>query len=206
MITRSLISQMIAGAALSLALPSVCDAQEQGVFVNLKPLPYDILARERGGFIVANGIEFGFSATLQTAVNGSVVMTTQLALQDNNSVTSQTSINTNLNTGGGGPVTVTPVSGGAQLSSATGLDLSGVQGNGVVIKSSSGVTAVVNNSTANQLQNVVVNTANNQTVTQSTNLTLTLPGYTTTMNQFQGAQIASSLTNALQAAQLYRAH
>jgi hypothetical protein len=179
-------------------------------FADAKPVSVETLQSERAGFFTAGGQEFSFAATLETAVNGAVALTTTLQLQDNGSVQQQTVINPNLSaalsvtsvSSNGAPTTVIPVNGGAQLSAVTGLDLSGVQGAGIVIKSASGITAILNTIGSNQLQNLVINTANNQTITQNTAVTLTLPG----LGASDAGGIMSGLGFALQAARLSAAH
>jgi len=172
-----------------------------GPFEGVGPVGPATLDSERAGFFTAAGVEFGFAATLQTMVDGQVALTTTLTLQDNGSVDQQTNVNPNLeaalNAGApAGGTTVTSVNGGQQLSAATGLDLSGVQGAGIVIKSNTGITAVLNNIGANQFQNVVVNTANSQTITQNTAITVSLPAFSAAQAGTQ--QIMNGLSNTLQ--------
>jgi hypothetical protein len=186
----------VAALVASFAAVSPCIA---GPFEGAAPVGPATLESERAGFFSAAGVEFGFAATLQTMVDGQVALTTTLTLQDNGSVDQQTNVNPNLeaalNAGAPG-TTVTAVNGGQQLSAAPGLDLSGVQGAGIVIKSDSGITAVLNNIGANQFQNVVVNTANSQAISQNTAITVSLPAFSAAQAGTQ--QIMNGLSNTLQ--------
>ena len=188
-----LIALLVSATLATLAFVGPCAAAADP-FADVAPVSTDTLQSERAGFFTADGLEFGFAATLETTVNGQVALVTTLTLQDNGSVTRDTSVNSNLTTGQG--QTVIPVSDAAELSAATGLNLSGVQGTGVVIKSSSGVTAVINNVAANQLQNLVINTANGQMIMQNTTVTITLPAFNP--GQFQAGQLLSGLASSLE--------
>jgi hypothetical protein len=191
--------RLAAVAALVAGFAAACPCIA-GPFEGAAPVGTATLESERAGFFTAAGVEFGFAATLQTMVDGQVALTTTLTLQDNGSVDQQTNVNPNLeaalNAGAPGSTTVTSVNGGQQLSAVTGLDLSGVQGAGIVIKSNSGITAVLNNIGANQFQNVVVNTANSQTITQNTAITVSLPAFSAAQAGTQ--QIMNGLSNTLQ--------
>ena len=190
--------RLAAVATLVASFAAVCPCIA-GPFEGAAPVGPATLESERAGFFSAAGVEFGFAATLQTMVDGQVALTTTLTLQDNGSVDQQTNVNPNLeaalNAGAPG-TTVTAVNGGQQLSAATGLDLSGVQGAGIVIKSDSGITAVLNNIGANQFQNVVVNTANSQAISQNTAITVSLPAFSAAQAGTQ--QIMNGLSNTLQ--------
>ena len=190
--------RLAAVATLVASFAAVCPCIA-GPFEGAAPVGPATLESERAGFFTAAGVEFGFAATLQTMVDGQVALTTTLTLQDNGSVDQQTNVNPNLeaalNAGAPG-TTVTAVNGGQQLSAATGLDLSGVQGAGIVIKSDSGITAVLNNIGANQFQNVVVNTANSQAISQNTAITVSLPAFSAAQAGTQ--QIMNGLSNTLQ--------
>src|SRR5271154_1139388 len=85
-------------------------------FAGVAPVSTDTLKSERAGFFTVGGLELGFTANVQTTVNGVLALTSTLTLQDNGSVASQTTVNPNL---GGNVVTV---NGGAQLSAVTGLN------------------------------------------------------------------------------------
>jgi hypothetical protein len=180
-------------ASCAFAVPSFA----ADLFADASPVPAETLQSERAGFFVADGLELGFAATLETTINGQLALVTSLTLQDDGSVTTQTTVNPNLSSALGGS-TVVPVDGGTQLSAVTGLDLGGVRGSGVVVKSASGITAVLDNLGTNQLQNLVINTANNQAITQTTAVTLTLPGFSSNIGQFQASQVMAGLDGALQ--------
>ena len=175
------------------ATPNAANAQD--AFGDAAPVSREVLTGERGGFYTTNGIEFGFAAILQTALNGQVLLTSTLTLQDNGSVTTQTNVSADSNASGN--VQVIPVTGGAQFTAASGINLSGVQGSGVVIKSASGITAFVNNFSGDQLQNIVLNTANNQIITQNTAITLTLPA-TGSLAQSPLGQLTRTMSEAVQ--------
>jgi hypothetical protein len=198
--SRRLRLTLLFAGALSVSAGLAAPSFAADPFGGVAPVPAETLQSERAGFFTAGGLEFGFAAKLETTINGALALTTTLALQDNGSVTSQTTVNPNLSAALGGS-TVTTVSGGNQLSAATGLDLDGVKGSGVVVTSNSGVTAVINNIGTNQLQNLVINTASNQAIAQTTAITLTLPGLST-IGQFQAAQVMSGLDTALQFSRL----
>jgi hypothetical protein len=195
-VSRRLRLSLLFAGALSMSGALAVPSFAADPFADVAPVPVETLQSERAGFFTAGGLEFGFAAKLETTINGALALTTSLALLDDGSVSSVTTVNPNLSAALGGS-TVTPVTGGSQLSAVTGLDLSGVQGSGVVVKSASGITAAINNVGTNQLQNLVINTASNQAIAQTTALTLTLPGLST-IGQFQAAQVMSNLDSALQ--------
>ncbi|MGH3428218.1 MAG: hypothetical protein ACRDQZ_11750, partial [Mycobacteriales bacterium] len=170
------------------------------------PMSNETLQSERAGFFDAGGQEFGFAATLATTVNGQLALITTLTLQDDGTVTKDTVVNSEIINGDnlpGGPSIVIPVNGAQQLADAlsgTNVDLNGLSATGLVIKSNSGVTAVLDNVTANQLQNLVINTANGQNIVQNTSVTLTLP--VTELSGLGLSQVMNGITNALQVSQL----
>jgi hypothetical protein len=176
---------LVATVLANLALVGPCLAADP--FADVAPVSTETLQSERAGFFTADGLQFGFAAVMQTTVDGQLVLTSTVTLEDNGSVSRQTTI-----TPGG--LTVIPVNDAQQLSEQTGLSLAGVNGSGVVIKSSSGVTAVVDNVASNQLQNLVINTASGQMITQNTAVTVNLPGVSSA--QLQTSQLMSSLLNA----------
>lgn len=138
------------------------------------------LARVRGGYFSANGITFGFGATVSTYVDGSFALESRLTVTDAGVLQSQTA-GTGANLMAFDPAT------------AQAAGLAGLVGQGVVVGGDGGVSTVVQNLTGNQILNVVLNGANNRTITQNTAVTLTLPQF----NQLQQATAAQQLSASL---------
>jgi hypothetical protein len=195
---------MLSTAALVAALMSCgsCWAAE-GPFDGASPVSAATLQAERGGF-TADGQTFGFTATLETLVNGQVALTTTLTLLDDGSVANQSAVNASIVQGGAGPSVAIPVNDAATLAAAlsgSGVNTNGLSAtSGLVIKSDTGVTALLNNVGPNQLQNLVINTASGQNIVQNTALTITLPP--ASIAGAQASTIMNAITNAFQFAQL----
>lgn len=171
-------------------------------FGGAAPVAAETLQSERGGF-TADGVTFGFGAVLQTLVNGQVALTTTLTLLDSGAVSKQVVVNDALLAndtpgGGAGVPTVIPVNSAASIAAAlagTNINETGLSGTGLVIKSDTGVTAVLDSVTPNQLQNLVINTASGQNIAQSTAITLSLPA--DELAGFQASTLMNGLNNAL---------
>jgi hypothetical protein len=183
-----------------------CQAAEDP-FGGAPPVSAGALQAERAGF-TADGLTFGFSATLETLINGQVALTTTLTLLDDGSVAKQTTVDSQLlagnsGAGGGGPSIDIPVNNAATLAAAlsgSGVSANGLSGTGLVIKSNTGVTALLDNVGPNQLQNIVINTANGQNIVQNTALTITLPA--ASIAGMQAGTIMNAITSGFQFAQL----
>jgi hypothetical protein len=197
---------LLLGVLVPLFVAGACAAADEP-FGGAAPVSADTLETERAGYFSADGQEFSFSATLTTLVNGQVALVTTLNLQDNGSVSVQTVVNTEVlkdadlpkNSG----AVVIPVDSAASLAAAlsgTNVDLNGLSATGLVVKSNSGVTAILDNVGGNQLQNLVINTANGQNIVQNTSITLTLPAGR--LAGAQASQLMNSLDQALSFAQL----
>jgi hypothetical protein len=161
-------------------------------FGGAAPVSADALQSERAGF-TANGETFGFTAALETLVNGQLALVTTLTLLDDGSVTKQSTAGSN----------GIPVSNAATLAAAlsgTGVNVNGLSATGVVIKSSTGVTAVLDSVEGNQLQNLVINTASKQNIVQNTTLTITLPA--AEMSGMQTSTLMNAITGGFQSAQI----
>jgi hypothetical protein len=161
-------------------------------FGGVAPVSAEALQSERAGF-TADGTTFGFGATLETLVNGQVALVTTLTLLDDGSVAKQVAA------GVGG----IPVNSAATLAAAlsgTGVNVNGLSPTGVVIKGATGVTAVLDNVQANQLQNLVINTASGQNIVQNTTLTITLPA--AEIAGVQTSSLMNAITSGFQSAQI----
>ena len=201
------LSVLFATVALSTTVFEPASRAADDPFGGAAPVSNATLQASRGGF-TADGLTFGFGATLQTLVNGQVALTTTLTLLNNGAVTQNTTVNQNILANdspgaGGGGSTVIPVNGAASLAAAlagTGVDVGGLSANGVVIKSDTGVTAVLDDVTPNQLENLVINTADGQRIVQNTTITISLPA--AEMAGMQASGMMNSLANAVQTAQI----
>jgi hypothetical protein len=201
---------LLASVLAPLALFAGAAHAEDDPFGGAAPMNAETLQSERAGFFTADGQEFGFTATLTTLIDGQLALVTTLTLQDNGTVTQETSVNSAVLKGNNLPAgrsVVIPVNNAQSLANAlagTNVDLNGLSATGVVIKSNSGVTAVLDNVTPNQLQNLVINTANGQNIVQNTAITLTLPA--ASLSGMQASGLMNSLSNALEFAQIGGIH
>ena len=126
----------------------------------------------RGGYLVADGIQFNFGALLSTTVNGQVALQTQVNFTPAGPQVSQTL----------GP---NAVQGGSVANGAiTGLNLQGLNPQNMTLLNN-GATALIQKITNGAVQNIVINAANNQNIQQSTQLQLTLPNFAQTEQAFQ---------------------
>jgi hypothetical protein len=182
---------MLAGAAVVagwfMAGPAL--SAELSVFDGAQPVSLRALQGERAGFLTVDGIPLSFGAILQTTVNGQVALVTTLSV-DSDGATKETWVNPTL------------VNTPQQISAATGGKILGVPGVGVVVSDPSGYTAILSNVSAGQLQSFVINTASNRTINQSTTITLTLPGFGSTMNQMRASAVMNGLSDALEFARI----
>jgi hypothetical protein len=134
-------------------------------------IPDSELDDMRGGFIVG-GLQFNFSAVMQTTVNGQLAFETQVNWTPNGEQITQTL----------GPNATLGASAGN--TSIKGLNLQGLTPNQIATLNN-GATEVVQNVTGGVVQNIVLNTASSQAISQSTQLNLSLPGFAQMQQMFQ---------------------
>ncbi len=140
------------------------------------------LGSVRGGYLSANGLNFGFGASVSTYVDGALALQSRLTVTDAGVLQSQTA--------GGAPNTTAfdPT-----LSNALG----GLTGQGVTVAGGGGASTIVHSLTGDQILNVVLNSANNRTITQNTAVTLTLPAFNQLQQTTAAQQLNASLLNAV---------
>lgn len=126
----------------------------------------------RGGYIVADGLQFNFGALLTTTVNGQLALQTQVTFTPGGPQVSQTV----------GPNTVQAAS--ATTGTITGLNLQGFNPKDVTLLNN-GATALIQKVIGGTVQNIVINAASNQNIQQTTQLQLQLPGFAQTEQLFQ---------------------
>jgi hypothetical protein len=144
----------------------------------------DELSEVRAGWD-AGGIEIGlFTAAMHTYVDGSLVLTSQLTLNDHGATTSS-----QLGTG----ANVVPLADAGSL----GLNLGDVQGQGVVVLGNGGATAVVQTLNNSQIRNLVINTAQGRNITQDTALNFVIPNLTLLQQGMALDQLKASLDQAV---------
>jgi hypothetical protein len=151
------------------------------------------LADVRGGW-EAGGIEVGlFTAAMHTYVDGSLVLTSQLTLNDHGATTnSELGVGTN----------VVPLGDAASL----GLNIGDVQGQGVVVLGNGGATAVVQTLNNSQIRNLVVNTAQGRNITQDTSLNFVIPNLPQLQQGVALDQLKASLDQAIGAGLIAASH
>ncbi len=195
------------GAAAAIALAAVAAlpgpsraaaiTEPADPFAGVAPASEAELGQERGGFITAAGLTFDIGASVETTVNGTLALVSNISLTAAGQVQQTTWINPNL-------ANATPIDAhnAAQLA-ADGIDLGGLANvTGVEIKQDSGLTAVLANLAPGALNNLVINTASGQTISQTTNITLTLPGFAVKQAQAAQATLFSQLAAMQAVAQL----
>ena len=136
------------------------------------PIPDSELDDMRGGFLVADGLQFNFGALMSTTVNGQLAFQTQVTFTPTGPQVTQTV----------GPNAVL----GSAVATGTinGLNLQGFNPKDVALLNN-GATALVQKITGGAVQNIVLNAADNQNIQQSTQLQLQLPGFAQTQQMFQ---------------------
>ncbi len=142
------------------------------------------LERVRGGYLSANGITFGFGASVSTYVDGSLALQTRLTATDDGLLQSQVA--------GAAPGAIP-----FDAAAAQAAGLAGLIGQGVVLGGQGGATTIVHNLTGDQILNVVVNGASNRTITQNTAVTLTLPAFNQLQQSAAAQQLNASLLSAV---------
>jgi hypothetical protein len=173
-----------ATAALIAALPAL----------SMEPLSLNELDEVRAGFRVG-GIDVGYiGMQLHTSIDGMPVMTST-ATWDDNGVAFTQQLHDVAN--------IVPIDQASQL----GLDISNIEGNGVVVRGvGGGATAVIQTLNASQVRNLVVNTANNRTVLQDTQLTFVIPNLPDLQQSMQLDRIRAGLDAALTAGMISAIH
>lgn len=136
------------------------------------PVPDSELADMRGGFLVADGVQFNFGALMSTQVNGQLAFQTQVTFTPAGPQVAQTV----------GPNTVQGTT--ASNGTINGLNLQGFNPKDVALLNN-GATALIQKVVGGSVQNIVINAANNQNIQQSTQLQLKLPGFAQTAQLFQ---------------------
>ena len=150
----------------------------------LAPMSDGELSASRGGFLMADGIEFDFAANVQTLVNGQLALQTTVQYAPSGAAVQQT-----LGLG----ANVTPIS-PSQLAALFGAGI-GNAASGVQISEPTGSIEVGANVSGNQVQNLVVNSASNQSISQNTAVALTIYNFPTWQQQLAVHAIANQLAN-----------
>jgi len=130
------------------------------------------LEQMRGGFLLADGMQFNFGALMATTVNGQLAFQTQVTFTPSGPQVAQTV----------GPNVVQGAS--AVNGTITGLNLQGYNPKDVALLNN-GATALIQKVTGGSVQNIVINAANGQNIKQSTQLQLQLPNFAQTAQLFQ---------------------
>lgn len=176
---------LLATAVWSLAAaPALADP-----WAGVEVLDDAAMADMRGGFVLPNGVEVNFAATVNTYANDVLALQTQLTLSDSGFLMEQ-----RVGTLG------VPLSDLTEAQRAE-LGLVGLGQSGVVIVDSSGVTALVQNVSATGLHNIVFNTGNGRDLRQEIDITVTLPGFLETQrlinDEIVGIRIGADLDSWL---------
>jgi len=150
------------------------------------PVPDSELAEMRGGYLVADGIQFNFGALLTTTVDGQLAFQTQVTYTPGGPQIAQTV--------GPNAVRGASVSGGT----ITGLNLQGFDRKDITLLNN-GATALIQKVTGGGLQNIVINAADNQNIKQSTQMQLTLPDFAKTSQLMQQNLAMTNLMRNAQA-------
>jgi hypothetical protein len=135
------------------------------------PVPDSELAEMRGGFIVADGVQFDFGAKLTATVNGQLAFQTQVTFTPSGPHITET-LGQNVVQGTSVPGTI------------KGLGQQGFSPQDIALMNQ-GATALIQKVTGGSVQNIVINTANNQNIQQSTQLQLNLPSFAQAQQLFQ---------------------
>jgi hypothetical protein len=80
---------------------------------------------------------------------------------------------------------------------AAGINLGGLQGNGLVVPGEGGATAILHSVSTNALTNTVINTASNVDVQLHTEINLVMPGLENLQSEIAEAALTSSLHDAI---------
>jgi hypothetical protein len=136
------------------------------------PVPDSELAEMRGGFIVADGIQFNFGAQLTATVNGQLAFQTQVTYTPNGPQVAQTV--------GANAVRASSTSTGT----ITGLNLQGFSPSQIALLNH-GATALIQKVSGGSVQNIVINAASNQKILQTTQLQMSVANLPQVEQMFQ---------------------
>jgi hypothetical protein len=126
----------------------------------------------RGGFIVADGIQFNFGALMTTMVNGQLAFQTQVTYTPNGPQVAQTV--------GANAVRASSTSTGT----ITGLNLQGFSPSQIALLNH-GATALIQKVSGGSVQNIVINAASNQKILQTTQLQMSVANLPQVEQMFQ---------------------
>jgi hypothetical protein len=164
---------------LSLAALTATAAEPAG-----SPLSDEELAGHRAGFFVLDGQQLNFSASVNSYLDGDLVLQSQLTWTD------------------GGPVVEHAQAASAALPpdvlaslSAGGLDIKALTADAGVFVSSDGQTAFVHRAEDGQLAGVLLNTGDDRVLRQDINVNLGLPGFEATQAGMREVLTARALAD-----------
>jgi len=146
----------------------------------------DDLRAMRGGLEIA-GMSIQFGATINTLVNGTLAAQTVLTLNDDGSMTRQTSV---LNAS-----VVTPIS-GTELANLTNgkIDPSALKGaQGVALNDVPGLTAALSDITLQHADNIVINNTPGVDIQQLVNMQLTIQNFGQIDSALKAAALAGRI-------------
>ena len=136
-----------------------------------------VLADQRGGFLVADGIAFNFAAKMQTFIDGQLALETTMTWTPAGKQIEQTAYGDLVLTQVSNIQSMLSEANRSMLSSGAGLYVGG-----------DGQTVLLQQAVNGGLQNVLLNTADGQTIRQDLALNITLPdaaNFAATMSQSQ---------------------
>ncbi len=147
------------------------------------------MADIRGGFVLPNGVEVNFAATVSTYSNDALALRTDLVLNDAGYSMQQHA----------GELGI-PLQDLTEAQRAE-YGLVGIGDSGVVIVDSTGITALVQNVSGSGLHNIVFNTGDGRALRQEIDVTITLPGFLDTQraigDEIVGIRIGGDLDSWL---------
>lgn len=173
--------------AILAALSAPTAAAGQDAFSPTHALAAEELDRNRGGFIVVDGMTIGFGAVVRTFVDGELALQTTLTLGPNGAEVTRTL---------GTAAAMTDPSEIARVMSSFGLNVRPDQ----VFVSPDGATAAVHRVDAAQLANLLLNTGDGRTVRQEMDITVALPGFEAQQAGIRAATTAARLNDDVTAA------
>ena len=156
----SLIAQLAMTTALVL-LPMQGRADDWSQF---EATDESVLADQRGGFLVADGIAFNFAAKMQTFIDGQLALETTMTWTPEGKQVEQTAYGDLVLTQVSNIQSMLSESNRSMLSSGAGLYVGG-----------DGQTVLMQQAVNGGLQNILLNTANGQSIRQDLALNITLP-------------------------------
>ena len=181
MSSRSLLTKLVlAGALFFGPVSALADDWSQ-----FEATDDTVLADQRGGFLVVDGIAFDFAAKMQTFIDGQLALETTLTWTPDGQQIQHTAFADMVTDQANAIQSMVMDSNQQLLNSGSGIFLAG-----------DGQTLLVQQATNNGLQNVVITTADGQTIRQDLAMTLTLPSaadFAATVNQ---SQLSSALSRA----------